>query len=62
MNFSVVSKVLGVLLIFFSGIMVPPALVSLFYKDGEILTFVSSFAAIFLSGLALFLPFIKKTV
>ncbi len=56
MNISTVLKVLGILLMFFSLIMVPPFAVSLFFNDGEAQTFVTSFIAILVSGLFLWLP------
>jgi len=59
MNLLTVCKVLGVLLMFFSLMMVPPFLVSLIFSDGEAKTFIISFIAIFLSGLALWLPLLR---
>lgn len=59
MNISVVFKILGILLMFFSLIMVPPTLVSLFFNDGEYQTFILSFICILLAGLLLYLPFYR---
>lgn len=59
MNLFTVFKVLGILLMFFSLIMVPPFLVSLIFNDGEARTFSTSFVAILFSGLALWLPFAR---
>jgi trk system potassium uptake protein TrkH len=60
MNNVIVLKVLGVLLVFFSLIMVPPCLVALIYNDGEANTFLVSFLSILGVGLFLSVPFIKK--
>ncbi len=59
MNYLVVLRTLGLLLVFTSLIMVPPSLVALFYKDGELQTFIESFVFIFIVGISLFLPLHK---
>lgn len=59
MNFLVVLRTLGILLVFTSLIMVPPSLVSLIYADGELKTFIQSFASILFVGLSFFLPLYK---
>ena len=51
-----VQKVLGLLLTLFSLSMLPPALVSLMYKDGTALPFLIAFVLILVSGLSFWLP------
>jgi len=60
MNILTVFKVLGILLMFFSLIMVPPGLVGFYYNDGEVLTFAISFVAILIVGIGLWLPLVKR--
>jgi trk system potassium uptake protein len=51
-----VQKVLGLLLTLFSLSMLPPVLVSLWYRDGAVLPFLSAFALILSGGLLIWLP------
>jgi len=56
MNFPVVQRILGLLLMMFSITMLPPILVSLLFSDGEWLAFLEGFGLVFASGVLLFLP------
>jgi len=56
MNYQIVLKILGVLLIMFSVTHLTPLLVSFIYDDGNIFPFLVSFSLTFLTGLALWLP------
>ena len=56
MNWTVVQRVLGLLLMMFSVTMLPPILVSLIYSDGAWLSFVEGFAMTLLAGLLLWAP------
>ena len=56
MNWSVVQRILGLLLMMFSLTMLPPIPVSLFYADGSWLPFIEGFGLTFASGLAIWLP------
>jgi trk system potassium uptake protein TrkH len=54
MHLKAVSRILGVLLMAFSLTMLPPAGVSLYYRDGTWLPFVQGFVVILLSGFAVY--------
>jgi len=56
MHFRVVQRLLGILLMLFSGTMLPPALVGLWYGDGAVLAFVQTFAITLAVGFACFVP------
>ncbi|MEE4163534.1 MAG: TrkH family potassium uptake protein [Woeseiaceae bacterium] len=56
MNFPVVQRILGLLLMMFSITMLPPILVSLLFSDGEWLAFFEGFGLVFAAGVLLFLP------
>lgn len=56
MQFSVVQRVLGLLLMIFSLSMLPPVAVGMYFGDGEILPFVEGFAWLFTLGLLVFWP------
>ena len=56
MNWPVVQRILGLLLMMFSITMLPPILVSLLFSDGEWLAFLEGFGLVFASGVLLFLP------
>lgn len=60
MNAPVVQRILGLLLILFSGQMVPPLLVSLFYDDGNWRPFLEAWGAILATGLICWWPQRKK--
>ena len=61
MKSSVVRKVLGLLLTLFSLSMIPPMLVSLWYRDGAVLPFLSAFGLILSTGLLILVPAIRHT-
>ena len=49
-------RVLGVLLMFFSATMLVPLAVSLYYRDGEYLTFGLGFLIVLVSGASIWFP------
>lgn len=56
MHFSVIFRVLGILLMLFSMTLLPPIGVSLYYNDNTLVAFLSALALIFISGLCVWLP------
>ena len=56
MNWSVVQRVLGLLLMMFSLTMLPPVPVSFLYGDGAWLPFLEGFALTLLAGLVIWFP------
>ncbi|MEM6818250.1 MAG: TrkH family potassium uptake protein [Pseudomonadota bacterium] len=56
MNWSVIQRILGLLLTMFSVAMLPPIAVSLIYSDGAWRAFLYSFLLILVLGVLLFLP------
>ena len=60
MNFQIVFKILGVLLIIFSITNLTPLLISYLYQDENSLPFVIAFGVSFFTGLALWLPVRKN--
>lgn len=56
MRLSIISKVLGVLLMLFSLTLIPPALVSLWYEDKSHLSFLLAFFITLITGLVLWFP------
>lgn len=56
MNWSVVQRILGLLLMMFSLTMLPPVPVSFYYADGAWLSFLEGFALTLAAGLAIWLP------
>jgi len=56
MNWTVVQRILGLLLMLFSLTMLPPVLVSFIYDDGAWPPFVESFGLTLLAGLLIWLP------
>src|SRR5687768_952839 len=56
MNTAVVQRILGLLLVLFSGTMTPPLLVSLYYADGNWRPFAESFIGIMALGLVCWWP------
>ena len=56
MNWTVVQRILGLLLMMFSLTMLPPVLFSLYYDDLSWLPFVEAFAITFAAGLLIWLP------
>lgn len=55
MHYRIILKIVGVFLMLFSVIMLPPAVVALFYKDGGFQAFIYSFLATLISGFILWL-------
>ncbi len=56
MNWTVVQRILGLLLMMFSLTMLPPVLFSLYYDDNSWLPFVEGFAITFAAGFVCWLP------
>ena len=56
MQYLVILRILGLLLMVFSITMLPPVLVDLIYQENYSLPFLESFAIILVSGMLLFLP------
>ncbi len=56
MNFRVVQRILGLLLMIFSLTMLPPILISFLFGDGEWLAFVEGFGITLAAGLLFWLP------
>jgi len=56
MNLPVIFRILGVLLMIFSCAQIPPLLVSWYYDDGVILSFMTTFFVTLLSGFVLWAP------
>jgi len=61
MQFSIVFKAIGILLMVFSLTQLPPIVVDAIYQQQEALSFAVAFALTFSSGLLLYLPFRKST-
>jgi trk system potassium uptake protein len=61
MQFSIVFKTIGLLLMVFSLTQLPPVIVDIIYQQNEAPSFLTAFALTFLSGLLLYLPFRKST-
>lgn len=62
MQLGVVFRTLGVLFLLFSTTLVPPAIVSILYDDGEFVHFSLTFAVALLAGVALWLPCIASRI
>jgi trk system potassium uptake protein TrkH len=60
MNWTVVQRILGLLLMIFSLTMLPPILVSAFFKEGSWLPFLQGFALTLSSGFLIWLPVMKS--
>ena len=56
MQFFVIQRILGVLLMVFSFTMVPPMLVSIIYLDGSFEPFFYAFAVTLITGIVAWLP------
>lgn len=56
MQYQIVLKILGILLIIFSATHITPLLVSLIYADGNSLPFISAFSVTLFTGLVFWLP------
>lgn len=59
MQYLVIQRILGILLIIFSSTLLPPAFVGLYYQDGAIQPFFEAFALILGAGFLLYLPVYK---
>ncbi|MBT6044355.1 MAG: potassium transporter [Gammaproteobacteria bacterium] len=60
MNLPVIFRILGVLLMLFSCTQIPPLLVSYYYNDGVIYSFLTTFILTFLSGFILWAPVMRN--
>ena len=60
MNYSIILKIIGIMLILFSLMLFIPISVSLLYSDGNLETFLNSFLITLFFGLILYLPNIKS--
>ena len=60
MNWTVVQRILGLLLMMFSLTMLPPIIVSVIYQDGSWLPFIQGFALTVFCGFAIWLPVRKS--
>jgi trk system potassium uptake protein len=56
MHLKVIQRILGLLLMAFSFSMLPPALVALWYGDGNVAAFLYGFAIVFTAGALVWLP------
>lgn len=60
MQFTVVQRIFGLLLMVFSFTMLPPALVALIYEDGALQAFTQAFAWTFATGFVCWLPVMHR--
>lgn len=56
MQFAVIQRILGLLLIVFSTTMLPPAVIGWWYGDGEAMTFIYAFLVTLVTGVVFWLP------
>lgn len=56
MQFQVIQRILGLLLMLFSSSFFPPMAIGLYYGDGAVMAFAEAFLAILVSGFILFYP------
>ncbi|MDH5358815.1 MAG: TrkH family potassium uptake protein [Gammaproteobacteria bacterium] len=56
MQFLTIQRILGILLSLFSFTLLPPIMVSLFYRDGSTQAFVTAFVLLLVAGLIFWLP------
>ncbi|MCH8497696.1 MAG: TrkH family potassium uptake protein [Marinobacter sp.] len=61
MQFPVIAKVLGLLLMLFSLTMLPPLLIALYYDDGQWERFFNGLLIIFMTGMSIWAPFRNET-
>ncbi|NVK00684.1 MAG: potassium transporter [Oceanospirillaceae bacterium] len=59
MHFRVILRILGILLMIFSITQIPPALISLYYDDGNLHAFLGGFAITLLTGFFIWLPVMR---
>jgi trk system potassium uptake protein TrkH len=60
MQFAVIQRVMGLLLILFSTTMLPPVVVSLLYRDGAVAAFLWAYGLTLVAGLVLWLPVFRQ--
>ncbi|MBL7002951.1 MAG: potassium transporter [Gammaproteobacteria bacterium] len=60
MQFLVIQRILGLLLMVFSSTLLPPVLVGWIYQDGAILPFIEGFLLILTAGFILYIPVRKQ--
>lgn len=60
MNFFVVQRILGLLLVIFSFTMLPPVGVSLYYHDGNVTPFIDAFLVLLITGVLIWWPVRKQ--
>ncbi len=60
MQYLVIQRILGLLLMVFSTTLLPPAVVGMIYQDGAIAPFLESFALILGAGFLLYIPVYKQ--
>jgi trk system potassium uptake protein TrkH len=60
MQFLVIQRILGLLMMVFSSTLLPPIVTGLIYQDGAILPFVEAFFLILVAGFLLYLPVHKQ--
>ncbi|MCG8613170.1 MAG: TrkH family potassium uptake protein [Pseudomonadales bacterium] len=60
MHFTVIMRILGILMMLFSLTMVPPMVVSVIYQDGQVNFFLEAFVLILIIGFMVWLPVRKK--
>jgi len=60
LNWTVVQRILGLLLMMFSFTMLPPIIVSIIFKDGAWLPFIEGFAMTLVAGMIIWLPVRKQ--
>lgn len=60
MHFTVIMRILGILMMLFSMTMIPPMIVSLIYEDGQLKPFADAFGLILVSGFLVWFPMRNK--
>lgn len=60
MQFRFVIRILGILLMAFSAVLLPPMMISAYYQDGELLQFAAAIVIILVTGLVLWLAGHRK--
>lgn len=59
MHFTIIQRIIGLLLMLFSLTMLPPALIGWWYGDGAVLPFLDAFALTLITGLLCWLPVMR---
>ncbi len=62
MHFGLIFKVVGVFLMLFSVVMLPPAFTGMYFGDGDVKTFFLSFVLTFISGLMMWIIFRRQNI